>query len=319
MLNYLRLRSTGWYGANNYHILLLTENERPVGAAVSDYLAIPNTGFIEFLIVAEDCRGRGFGSRLLAKTEEALKSDARRNHESNLTAIIIELNDPFRTSTNKDNFDPFERVHVWDNWGFRRLEFPYVQPALSDEQKPVPGLILAAKPLIDQRQSSLSSELVRQSLFGYLKWAMRIESPDENLTFQSMANYLANRETVPLKPLKEYIGHDSRKPFDVVPITSVEAPEFEQVIRVYEEAFPASPVAVETSAFGEAIKRNDLLTRPRVHFHLWGIRESPTTPIAGMASFFTLKTLGFAGYLAWLPSLRGTGAPGCCWREWRSK
>jgi hypothetical protein len=46
MRDYLRRKRDGWYGANNYHILVATVLGRPVGCAIADYLAESNTGAV---------------------------------------------------------------------------------------------------------------------------------------------------------------------------------------------------------------------------------------------------------------------------------
>jgi len=46
---------------------------------------------------------------------------------------------------------------------------------------------------------------------------------------------------------------------------------------------------------------------PRARYHLWGLREAPAAPVAGMASFYSLPGVGFGGYLALGASLRGRG------------
>jgi len=306
MREYLRLRAAGWYGENNYHIVLLTEDDRPVAAAVSDYLAIPNTGVIEFLIVADDCRGKGYGRQLLQATEKLLQDDARRNQQESLAAIVIELNDPFRVAPPNDNHDPFERAHIWSRWGFGRLNFPYVQPALSAEQEPVRCLILGAKPFRADLTNAFPSELVRQILIGYLKWAMRINDPEADATFQTMAAYLATVPQVPLTSLPEYMGHDPARPLEVVPILSTASPDFPGVMDVYRRGFDDGPTTVKASAFGNAFRWAGSQQHRGVHYHLWGLREDAHHPIAGMTSFFTLRTFGFGGYILWEPPLRGT-------------
>src|SRR5262245_18719712 len=77
MINYLRQRSAGWYGKNNYHILLVLDDGKPCGMAVADFLAEPNAGVIEFLTIGRQARGRGLGRFLLDAIEEKLATDAR--------------------------------------------------------------------------------------------------------------------------------------------------------------------------------------------------------------------------------------------------
>lgn len=306
MLEYLRLRAAGWYGANNYHILLLTEDDRPVAAAVSDYLAIPNTGVIEFLIVADDCRGKGYGRRLFRATEDLLHADARRQQHDGLAALVIELNDPFRVAPPNDNYDPFERARIWAKWGFGRLHFPYVQPALSEDQAPVTCLILGAKPYRSDLRTAFPGQLVREILIGYLQWAMRIPDPAADVSFQQMAGYLDHAADVPLNSLTEYLGHDPMRPLDVVPIESTEAADFPAVMDVYRRGFSDGPTTVQASAFGNAFRWAASQLQRGVHYHLWGLREKTGCAIAGMTSFFTLRTIGFGGYILWEPPLRGT-------------
>src|SRR5215831_18986085 len=44
MKRYLRLKAQGWYGRNNYHIVLAELDGEPIGGSVVDYLAEPNAG-----------------------------------------------------------------------------------------------------------------------------------------------------------------------------------------------------------------------------------------------------------------------------------
>ena len=167
MKRYLKRKREGWYGKNHYHIILALEGERTVAASVSDYLAVPNCGIIEFLLVDETMRGSGLGSRLHAATLEAFNADARRAGRSGVDGIVIELNDPFRVAPQNDNYDPFERALIWDRWGYGRLCFPYVQPALSDEQEPVRCLLLGMLPIAPQFRREVPSSLVCDVLSGF--------------------------------------------------------------------------------------------------------------------------------------------------------
>jgi hypothetical protein len=45
--SYLRLKETGWYRKNNYHIIVLLDGDKPIGGSIADYLDEPNAGVIE--------------------------------------------------------------------------------------------------------------------------------------------------------------------------------------------------------------------------------------------------------------------------------
>src|SRR5580700_8885001 len=221
MKRYLKLRREGWYGANHYHIILALDGDRTVAASVSDYLATPNCGVIEFLLVAESLWGTGIGKKLHAATIEALDGDAKRIGRDGVDGIVIELN------------DPFERAMIWDRWGYGRLCFPYVQPALSEEQEPVTCLLLGMKPIAADLKGEVSPKTVREVLEGYLRWAMRIEKPELDPSFAAMKQFLSGLAAVRIEPLSVYIGRDPEKPLSIKAIKSATDPNFKIATELY--------------------------------------------------------------------------------------
>ena len=304
MKRYLQLRREGWYGQNYYHIMLVLDGDSPVAASVSDYLAMPNCGIIEFLLVDESMRAQGIGKMLHDATVEALRSDARRMGRSGIDAIVIELNDPFRVAPHDDNYDPFERALIWDRWGYGRLCFPYEQPALSDEQEPVTCLLLGMKPLTDRLRHEVPAAWVIDVLQGYLQWAMRIEAPEHDPTFAAMRCHLAKLATVRVEPLSAYIGRTPDKPLIIRPIASASDPAFAIATAIYARAFPPGPTVIDARMFRHALEWS--AGRRDLHYHLWALAGCHDEPIAGMASFFVMPRFGFGGYLAFEPPLKGT-------------
>lgn len=301
MQNYLRLKREGWYGDNSYHILLAIDGGRPVACSISDYLAEPNAGVIEFLLVDPRQRSRGLGRQLHDATEDLLQADARRAGREGLACIAIEMNDPYRLDPADDNMDPFIRARLWGRWGYGALGFPYVQPALSEDQGPVDYLIFGAKPLDPQLRRGFPPELVRSIVMGYLRWAMRITDPSSDPTFQRMAADLAARQAVSWTPFEIYLGHDPARPLHVRGIAATTDTDFAPVMRLYGNSFPAGPAAINEAAFAAALGAE----RKSGVYHLWAVRAAAETPVAGLASFFTFPTGGFVGYVALDPPLRG--------------
>jgi GNAT superfamily N-acetyltransferase len=301
---YLDLKDRGWYGANNYHVALLLEDGRPVGGSVSDYLAEANAGVIEFLVVERSRRGRGVGRRLLEWTEQRLAADARERTGRDLDLVVAEMNDPFKSPPG-DSLDPFLRLRVWDAWGYAKLDFPYVQPALSSEQKPVAHLLLAIKRL-RPLGAAVPAPAVRHVVHEYLRWAMRIEDPETSAEFRAMARWLEARPSVGLVPLGAYVGHDDARPLFVREVTTADDPDLEGILDVYRTAFPPGPTAVPPESFLKVLGSGRPPQDPWV-YHLWALRASRGGPVAGMTSFFTLPGAGFGGYVAFGPPLRGAG------------
>lgn len=305
MARYLKLRRDGWYGANNYHIILALDGERTVAASVSDYLATPNCGVIEFLLVDESVRGTGVGKTVHTATVAALDADARRAGHAGVDGVVIELNDPFQVAPQDDNYDPFARAMIWNGWGYGRLCFPYVQPALSEEQQPVTCLILAIKPVAAPWRDEVPADTVCQVLEGYLRWAMRIEQPALDPTFAAMKQSLSGTATVRVEPLSHYVGRDPDKALSIKPISNAADPDFNVATAIYARAFPPGPTVIDVRMFAHAMQWS--AGRSDVHYHFWALAVAPGEPVAGMASFFVMPRFAFGGYLAIEPPLRGTG------------
>ncbi len=53
-----------------------------------------------------------------------------------VSAVFLETNSAIKVDAAKDVMDPVVRHTVLNNLGFRLLDYPYVQPALSAEQGP---------------------------------------------------------------------------------------------------------------------------------------------------------------------------------------
>lgn len=178
--------------------------ETIVAGLVADYLARPNAGVIEFLTVAPLWRRQGIGGRMLAALEERLEADAHRGRSRPLDYIIAEMNDPFLTDATADNLDPFVRAGIWHRWNYRLIEFPYLQPALSAEQRPIRTLCLIAKPCNGASADTIDAGIVHDMAHEYIRWAMRIDKPDDAPEFASMAAFLKQRSRVRLLNLADY-------------------------------------------------------------------------------------------------------------------
>jgi len=305
---YLDLKVEGWYGANAYHVVVVDLEGDVVGGAIVDYLAEPNAGVVEFLVVTPAARDQGLGRRLCEHTEALLTTDAQGAGRPALDFVVAEINDPFRVDLAGDNLDPFLRARVWGGWGYRKLDFPYVQPALSEAQQPVRHLMLAIKPLGDTCADALPTPHLLETLRAYLRWAMRIPHPEANAEYRAMCENLVARERVPSIPLTRYVGHDPAAPLSVQEIVG-DGPDLDGVLAVYASAFAPGATVIGPEALRRAVTGRDGLA-PGVRYHLWAVREAPHAPVGGMASFFSLPGIGFGGYVALGAPLRGRGRLG---------
>jgi hypothetical protein len=313
MKRYLKLKKEGWYGDNSYHIILVLEGDKIIAGSVSDYLAFPNCGVIEFILVNDDIRGRGIGKKLHDATLEAFNGDARNNGYPHIEGVAIELNDPYQVAPSDDYCDPFERAMIWDRWGYRRLRFPYTQPALSEDQSQVSCLLLAMKFDASKYRAGLPSPLVLDVLEGYSKWAMRIQDPKSHPVFKSMQDYLSALPVVSAESLSVYIGRDPDKPLYVSAVETPDSPVYEAVTGIYARAFPPGPTAIGVDMFKMALVSYS--DRKDVRYHLWALSDKSGSPASGMVSFFTMQRFGFGGYLALEPPLKGSRRTGIILRR----
>lgn len=216
MENYLRQKRRGWYGKNNYHILLLMRGVEIVGGSVSDYLEVANAGVIEFLVVSPEEENKGMGRSLLEVTEACLLSDARELTGRELEWIAAEMEDPFRVEDGS-RLDAFRRARIWGRWGYSKLRFPYVQPALSQKQEPSFHLLLMGKPVSAALKIQVPACRVADLLHEYMRWAMRIDEPEKQEDYIKMLDAIGERLYVEWFPIEAYIGKelDKEKRLDI--------------------------------------------------------------------------------------------------------
>lgn len=314
MAQYLANKGAGWYQDNAYHILLCLDGEEPIAGVIVDYLAGPNIGIIEFLVVSPPFRRAGLGGALLAWAERTLHEDSRRTTRDGWAYLLAEMNDPFKSFTT-DSMDPFERALVWHHWGFQKLRFPYVQPSLSQHQEPVRTLLLMCKPAESSAIQAIPAATLRDAVYGYARWAMRIDDPDRNEECREMARYLAGCEDVGLQPLEAYVGAGSNHRLTYRELAAADGSELDDVLALYRNEFGGGPTALAPHHFTQLVEKPGGISRD-FDYHLLSIAPGaacssgslgPGEPARGMASFFTLPGAGFGGYVVLDRAIRGHG------------
>lgn len=294
MENYLRLRERGWYDLNNYHILLLEDDGgRVAGGIVADYFARSNVGVVEFVVVDPSHRGMGLGKLLLSEVGRRFEEDSRRAGHDGLNGICAEVNDPYRRCDVREHLDGFARLRMWDKFGYRLLDFPYVQPPLSADQEAVVGLGLMFRPMCGELRGSVPAALVETIVADYQIWAMRIPDPENEPDFRQMRSWLRQRSSVGLLNMSAYVCGEEVPPFEAVEIREGDGVLAGQLAEVYTQAFSDDATAVDASEFSRGSYSSP---EPVAHdYWLWGLRR-PGERLAGMASFFSFPHCGFGGY-----------------------
>ena len=171
-----------------YHLLamLASDEEEPLAAAAGVYLQAVNAGFISYLAVREDERGRGLGRELREELLQTFQAQARREGGQELANALGEV----------------ERESAWLRMLVREgrvmvLDVPYFHPWMSRRKEGYYALY--REPLADARPE-LPAEEVARMIEAIWRRAYRIRSPLQRDSYQYMMERLEGRETVGADP-----------------------------------------------------------------------------------------------------------------------
>ncbi len=198
---YLEGKDEGWYGKNNYHIVLMMDGDVVAGGTIFDYYEEVNAGFGEFITINRNYRKKSLFKKLFDKRVEILNEDARRNgHHSGIDWLVVEMNKPEETEV--DAFNPNQRLKIWEKLGFKIVDMNYIQPALEEGKDPVTNLYLVTRIYNkDWPQEQIESKKLIGLLYNYVKYAFDIEDPYTNKTFMDLKDTLEKKERVRLLPM----------------------------------------------------------------------------------------------------------------------
>ncbi len=167
-----------------YHLLALLgpDEEEPLAAAAGVYLQAVNAGFVSYLAVREEERGRGLGRELREQLVRTFQAQARHEGGEELAHVLGEV----------------ERDSAWLRMLVREgrvmvLDVPYFHPWMSRHSEGY--YVLYREPLADKR-TELPSEEVARVIEAIWRRAYRIQSPSHRDTFRYMMKHLQGLETV---------------------------------------------------------------------------------------------------------------------------
>ena len=188
---------------NNYRVVLLLESNLVIGCAIFDYLPLSNCGIIEYIVIKDSYRRRGFGKLLLEKIECFLDSCATERGQSNVEWIFAEVNNPWVTDRSKESSDPTARLLYWRQMGFSHLDFPYCQPALIEGKQPVLNLLFIGNGV--QPKPAIPSQILNTAVIEYLMADGWLSNPEKDVSVKEMLNWLLRNEYVYTKDLANFM------------------------------------------------------------------------------------------------------------------
>jgi ribosomal protein S18 acetylase RimI-like enzyme len=167
----------------DFHLIVLASEAGIVHAAgIGVYLAGVNCGFVDYLAVSEEYRGRGLGHALRDQLAAAFDANAIEAGHGRLNAILGEVR--------SDNPWLIELVR---NGRAIPLHLTYYHPGL-----PLGGekrYVLYRQPVGDLRQELPAAE-VRRIIYAVFRRAYRVRYPTQRENFRAMIEELDTREIV---------------------------------------------------------------------------------------------------------------------------
>jgi ribosomal protein S18 acetylase RimI-like enzyme len=181
-------RRLGMLSGYNFHLLaaLYEGDDMPAGAIAGLYLDGVNAGFITYLAVRRQHRGRRLARVLRPRLIEVFRSDARREEYDELAWVLGEVraDSPWlRRLVRTRGAIPFD------------LEYYHPGMSLGAHER----YVLYRQPIGDYRLE-LPVDLVRRTLFAIYGRGYRVRYPLNRDTFSNMLKQLEGREYVGVHP-----------------------------------------------------------------------------------------------------------------------
>jgi GNAT superfamily N-acetyltransferase len=185
LLAELRETRQGTVQGGGYHLLATVEpadESTPIAAATGVYLAAVNAGFVSYLAVREDQRGRGLGKALRGHLVEAFRAQARREAGAELASVVGEV----------------ERESRWlrvllDEGRTMALDVPYFHPWMSLHAE---GRYVLYREQVTDTRPELPAEEVARIIEAIWRRAYHFQKPEQRDTFRRMMRALEGRSTV---------------------------------------------------------------------------------------------------------------------------
>jgi hypothetical protein len=181
---------------HKYHIVLAKDKSGVViGGVIFNYFKKSNSGVVEFLAVRKDRQSGGVGTQLYKRTMRLLSADAHKYTGKSLDYVFCEIDSPEYSQAEIKKY-----LYFWNKNKYLHLKFDYVQPALSVDQEPVIGLWFIVSPQKAQNRV-ISSSVVVDVLYDYIKYAIAIDKPDNNAQFVAMKAQLDTMRMVEIEKI----------------------------------------------------------------------------------------------------------------------
>ena len=132
------------------------------GGIIFDYLSKINVGLIEYIAVSKEYRKKGIATKILNYMVYILNKESKKKKLKRIKFICGEVEKDFGKKQDKHYF--------WDKYGFKKLDFKYIQPALDENKKDVEIMtfgIMTKIPGVEFDKETINSSLLKEILYEY--------------------------------------------------------------------------------------------------------------------------------------------------------
>jgi GNAT superfamily N-acetyltransferase len=174
------------YEPNSIILLALVDSE-VAGGLIVDWYAGSGAIHLTYIIVAPTYRKMGLGKTLIVDGIPEIKNWIKEEKGIQIRNVFFESNNPDETTN--DNFDPNKRLKIFSKLGAKRIDIPYVQPALDPQRKPVTNLFLLTFPQFN----TLSDKILSDDIVAFLEEfyeGLGVTNPSQNNDFQNIISKL---------------------------------------------------------------------------------------------------------------------------------
>jgi GNAT superfamily N-acetyltransferase len=181
-------RRLGMFTTYNFHLLaaVVGEEEQPAGTCCGVYLGGVNAGFVMYLAVRKEYRGRRIARLLRPALVEAFRADARAAGLGDLAWVLGEVRQA----------SPWLRRLVRTR-GAIPFDLEYYHPGMTPgESEPY---VLYRQPIADSRRE-LPVVATRRILYAIYRRAYRVRYPLHRDSFVAMIEQLEGRSSVGVHP-----------------------------------------------------------------------------------------------------------------------
>lgn len=170
----------------DFHLFVMVDGDQVIATVAGVYLAGINAGFITYLAVRPEARGRRVARDVRSAIVAAFRDDARRQGHDDLAWVLGEVRADGRWLGS-----------LVRNRGAIPFDLTYYHPGMVLEA--APPYALYREPVGDHRREVPAAE-VRRAIYAIWRRGYRVRYPLERTTFRAMIDELEGQEIVGVHP-----------------------------------------------------------------------------------------------------------------------